>query len=92
MTMTDQGPGNGEPAAPLPLAAPKPQRHPFATFLMMTIGIIALLPGVCAITFIVAMMLPGGFFEPGIVLLWLVCLAISAGGVMLIRTARPSRR
>jgi hypothetical protein len=59
---------------------------------MMTIGIIALLPGVCAITFIVAMMLPGGFFEPGIVLLWLVCLAISAGGVMLIRTARPSRR
>ena len=61
--MTDQGPPNGTPPAsgpsvpqmPPPSVPPEPppppavrrRRHPFATFLMMTIGIIALLPGVC---------------------------------------------
>jgi hypothetical protein len=55
---------------------------------MVIVGVLALLPGICAITFIVAMALPGGFFNGGIVALWVVCLAISTGGVMLLRAAR----
>jgi hypothetical protein len=70
---------------PLP-AVPVRRRHPLLTALMIIIGIIALLPGVCALFFMVA--LPGGG-DGGIALLWLVCLAISAGGLFLIvRAAR----
>jgi hypothetical protein len=73
----------------MPPALP-PRRHPAVTALMMVIGLIALLPGICAVTFIVAMTLPGGFFDGGILLLWLFCLVISAGGIKLIRVAvRP---
>jgi hypothetical protein len=89
MPMTDQGPGNTPPApAEQPPPALPPRRHPAVTALMMIIGLIALLPGICAITFLVAMTLPGGFFDGGVVALWLFCFAISAGGIMLIRAAR----
>jgi hypothetical protein len=88
--MTDQGPPNDQPpptavpivpAEPAPPAAAPPHRHPFLTFLMVAIGIVALLPGLCALVFMV--MMPGGG-EGAIALLWLVCLAISAGGLFLI--------
>jgi hypothetical protein len=58
------------------------RRHIVLTILMVIIGAILLLPGVCALVFIVA----GGFsgVESSIVMLWLVSLLISAGGVWLI--------
>jgi hypothetical protein len=82
--MTDQGPANGQPSAPLaplPQPAPRPRRHPVLTALMIIAGIIALLPGVCALFFMAAM--PGGG-NGVIALLWLLCLAISAGGIVLL--------
>jgi hypothetical protein len=58
------------------------RRHIVLTVLMVVIGVLLLLPGVCALVFIVA----GGFsgVDPSLVLLWIVCLLISAGGVWLI--------
>jgi hypothetical protein len=96
--MSDEGPGNGQPLAPqapttpsVPSVPPLPavpvgRRHPLLTALMIIIGIVALLPGVCALFFMVAM--PGGG-GGALALLWLVCLAISAGGIALI--VRASR-
>jgi uncharacterized RDD family membrane protein YckC len=90
MTMTDQGPNNDQappaavptvPMEPPPPAVPQRRRHPFLTFLMVVIGIVALLPGLCALIFMA--MMPGGG-DGGVALLWLVCLAISAGGLFLI--------
>jgi hypothetical protein len=55
---------------------------------MVILGIILLLPGVCAAVFIVGMDFPspssgnGGFWA-----LWLVCFLMSFGGAMLIRQA-----
>jgi hypothetical protein len=58
------------------------RRHIVLTILMVIIGVILLLPGVCALVFIVA----GGFsgVDSSLVLLWVVCLLISAGGIWLI--------
>jgi hypothetical protein len=63
-------------------------RHPVLTILMAIGGIILLLPGLCAVAF----MTMGGL-SPGqdsaLTSLWIVCLAISAGGVwLLIRAFR----
>jgi hypothetical protein len=68
------------PAEP-PLPPAPQRRHPFLTFLMVVIGIVLLLPGLCALVFMV--MMPGGG-QGVIAVLWLVCLAISAGGLFLI--------
>jgi hypothetical protein len=58
------------------------RRHIVLTILMVIIGVILLLPGVCALVFMTA----GGFsdVESSIVMLWIVSLLISAGGVWLI--------
>ena len=58
------------------------RRHIVLTILMVVIGAVLLLPGVCALVFIVA----GGFsgVESSIIMLWIVSLLISAGGVWLI--------
>jgi hypothetical protein len=58
------------------------RRHIVLTILMVIIGVILLLPGVCALFFIFA----GGFsgVESWIVMLWIASLLISAGGVWLI--------
>ena len=95
--MTDQDPPNGNPPAsgpsapemPPPSVPPEPppppavrrRRHPFITFLMVVIGIVTLLPGLCALIFMA--MMPGGG-DSALALLWLVCLATSAGGLFLI--------
>jgi hypothetical protein len=55
-------------------------RHPVITVLMVVAGVILLLPGLCALIFMSSSM--GG--DSQIMLLWLLCLAISAGGVALI--------
>ena len=49
---------------------------------MVIIGLILLLPGVCALAFS-----PMAASDPSLLLLILICFAISAGGVMLIVSA-----
>jgi hypothetical protein len=58
------------------------RRHPLLIILMVVIGVLLLLPGVCALVFMFA----GGFsgVESSIVMLWIASLLISAGGVWLI--------
>ena len=60
-------------------------RHLILTILMAVVGVILLLPGVCAAGFIVL----GGLRNPDlpIVALWLVCLLIGAGGALLLYKA-----
>jgi cell shape-determining protein MreD len=65
-------------------------RNPFVAFVMILLGVILLLPGLCALYFFVGSSGPG---DPSILLLWLVCFGISAGGVALIISAfRGPRR
>lgn len=62
-------------------------RHPVLTVLMVIFGIVLLAPGLCALVFMVA----GGFSrgDSEFILLWAVCLLISAGGIwLLVRAAR----
>ena len=79
---------------PTPSGAPtprQPSRHDpgsrpgvgCGTVLLMLLGVVLLVPGVCAI-FLVQR--PGGWFGPGASLIWSL-LAISAGGVGLIALA-----
>jgi len=58
-----------------------------ATVLMLLAGIIMLLPGLCSLAFIVTD--SGGNLtrDSSIVALWIICLAISAAGIFLIRAA-----
>jgi len=58
---------------------------------MVIFGFILLLPGVCAIFFIVAEAGSSGT-DSALVLLWVICLLIAFGGVMLIRQALRSPR
>jgi hypothetical protein len=58
------------------------RRHIVLTILMVIIGAILLLPGVCALVFIFAGGISG--VESSIVMLWVVSMLISAGGVWLI--------
>jgi hypothetical protein len=59
------------------------------TALMLLCGIILLLPGLCAGFFVVASTIgsPGLAGQPVIILLWFVCFAITAGGIVLIGRA-----
>jgi hypothetical protein len=81
---SDQGPipPHGQPPEPPPPSAP-PRRNPALTVLMILIGIILLLPGVCAAVFAVGMR--GG--DSGLAGLWMICFLISAGGIALIVNA-----
>ena len=56
-------------------------RHPALTILMVLVGVILLLPGVCALAFTGAALFEG---EPSLIILWIVCLLIAAGGLWLI--------
>jgi hypothetical protein len=59
---------------------PRPRRHIVISIIMVFFGIILLLPGACALFF--ASM--GGPGNGSLAVLWLVCFAISAGGIALI--------
>jgi hypothetical protein len=77
--MSDPDQGTAPPERP---DVPPPRRDGWLTALMMVVGIVLLLPGLCAIVFAVAMGGGGGAGPlPG---LWLLCLIISAGGIALI--------
>jgi hypothetical protein len=74
----DRGPpGDIKPPPP-----PPPRRHPVATALLVFIGIILLLPGLCSLVF---MSMGGGMGE--FAGLWVVCFVISAGGVLMLYAA-----
>jgi len=72
-----------------PQDAPPP-RNVLMTALMILVGIILLLPGLCSFILIV-MLVPddpvGTFRQPDLVLVWIACFAVAAGGVLLIRRA-----
>jgi hypothetical protein len=61
------------------------KRHPLLTILMILGGLVLLLPGVCALAFMTSMGGRGG--DGGLVLLYLVCLLIAVGGILLIAKA-----
>jgi len=55
---------------------------------MILVGVILLLPGVCAGVFVVMSLSgPGGFSDPGFVQLWFACFLIAAGGIAMIWVA-----
>jgi len=61
-------------------------RHPILTIAMVVFGVILLMPGICALGFVVA----GGLSGPDVgslIGLWAVCFLISAGGVALLYKA-----
>jgi len=69
--------------------APRRTRNPFVTGLLIFIGVILLLPGLCSLIFVAVGLSQGGLFDGGsvdssILTLWLICLTIGAGGVTLI--------
>ena len=53
--------------------------------LLILVGIILLLPGLCSLAAIV--ILAGGGLDGRLLLLWMFCFAVSAGGIWLIRYA-----
>ena len=76
--MSEPSNQNAEP--PVPAA----RRDGWITALMIIAGIVLLLPGLCALVF--AGLMGSGGAGP-LPILWLICLAISAGGIALIAKA-----
>jgi hypothetical protein len=69
-----------------PVGPPPPPRNGCLTAFMVIVGIILLLPGLCAIIFAVGSM-TGSQFDNGLMPFILVGLLVAAGGIMLIRAA-----
>jgi hypothetical protein len=71
-----------QPARP---SGPSPNRNPWVTALLILIGLILLLPGLCSVIFSTIMLTNGG---PGndteVLPLLLICFLIGVGGVALI--------
>ena len=59
--------------------------------LAVIFGVILLLPGLCSLGFMVAMQGSSGVESP-IILLWLICFAVSFGGILMIRNGLRGRR
>lgn len=77
----DRGPSQDADRPHLP---PSPRRHPLLTALMVIIGIILLLPGVCSLVFLA---MAGGGGSGDLWGLWMVCFVISFGGIALLVAA-----
>ena len=77
---------NPSPPPPEPVLTPDAGGG-CASVLMLLAGIVMLLPGLCSLAFIVTD--SGGSLtrDSSIVALWIICLAISAAGIFLIRAA-----
>jgi hypothetical protein len=76
--MSDQ-----QPARP---GGPNPRRNPWVTALLILIGIILLLPGLCSLIFSVAILSDSGSLgsDPGILSLLIFCFLAGPGGAALI--------
>ena len=73
-------------AAPPPRQLPPPERSGCLTALMVLIGIVLLLPGLCALVFgVLSLSEPG--FASDIVPFVVLGLVVGLGGIMLIRAA-----
>jgi hypothetical protein len=64
---------------------PASRRAPVLTVLMVIFGVILLMPGVCAIFFMVGM--GPSSADSALALLWAICILIAFGGFWLIRRA-----
>jgi hypothetical protein len=70
------------------------RRHPILSVLMGIVGLILLLPGLCSVIFILFVVAPNPkqLFDSGtlryFVPLWVVCFAITAVGIFLIRRSQ----
>jgi hypothetical protein len=64
-------------------------RDPVATIMLVIVGVVLLLPGVCAAFFVVTSGQSADMWG-SFGLLWLICFAVAFGGVMLIRHALRS--
>ncbi|MFL5032316.1 MAG: hypothetical protein ACJ8E1_20785 [Xanthobacteraceae bacterium] len=65
-------------------------QRPALTVLMVVAGVVLLFPGLCSLFFIFALFgddFKDALNDAGLVALWAICLALSAGGVLLIRHA-----
>jgi ABC-type dipeptide/oligopeptide/nickel transport system permease subunit len=67
-----------------------------ATFIMALVGTILLMPGICAIVFVVAFLGDGSFSfkDPHwqtILMIWGLCFAVSLCGLLMLRAARRRR-
>jgi hypothetical protein len=71
----DRGPPEATDQPP-----PRRRRDVATTIVMVVFGIILLLPGVCSLVFMSTM----GGADGVLGLLWLICFAISAGGIALL--------
>jgi hypothetical protein len=78
--MTDDRGSSGDADRP---HLPPARRHPLLTVLMVIIGIILLLPGVCSLVFLALAGGSGGELWG----LWMVCFVISFGGIALLVAA-----
>jgi len=83
-------PGHQPSATGTPPARPSPA----VTALLIVGGIILLLPGLCSLFFILALLGEGfrSLVEPSLIALWVVCFAVSVGGILLIRRTVRRRR
>jgi len=79
-----------------PGAVPTTQpRYTGGQIAMLVIGVILLLPGLCSLFFLIGMasdLARGDPYIGAVVVLWIICFLISAGGVALIYLARKNVR
>jgi len=80
--MSDQTPNTPPPGTPTLPPPPRPPRDIVVSIIMVLIGLILLLPGVCAIVFAGAI-----GRDPGLIALWFICIMISIGGIVMIAKA-----
>ena len=81
-----------------PVNPPPARGYSAGQIALIVIGVILLLPGICSLAFVIGMsgeLLRSGqrdpYLEP-VIVLWLVCFAISAIGVFMIVAARKRAR
>lgn len=72
--------------APIPSGPPPPRRNVFLAVLLVLVGLVLLLPGICVLVFFSYD--PKGMLTDSLgVMLLVVCLGISAGGIAMIWAA-----
>jgi hypothetical protein len=82
--------GDTPPTRPTPPPDLPPQRNGCLTAFMVIVGVILLLPGLCALIFGVGSLTSGGL-DRGILPFVLVGLMVGAGGLLMIRWAVRDR-
>jgi hypothetical protein len=77
-----------------PSRIPGRSRSQAGAILFILLGAILLLPGLCALGFVIAFAAfdPRMLQQGGLPLLWLVCFVIAGGGIALIRLGLRRRR